>query len=77
MFHELHSRSLLKSTTWFIIAFLITFITLTIINKDWKAGLIESILVQMFKTFVYYLHERLWNKSNYGQRLKKPTVVMK
>lgn len=77
MFHEHPSRSVLKSITWFTIAFLITFITLAVINQDWKTGIAEAIAVQALKTIIYYLHERLWNKSNYGQRLKKPTVVMK
>jgi len=77
MFHELHSRSILKSTTWFILAFVVTFIALTLLNQDWKAGLIESIAVQALKTILYYIHERIWNKSNYGQRLKKPAVIMK
>jgi uncharacterized membrane protein len=77
MFHEHHSRSLLKATTWFLLAFTITFITLTIINQNWKTGLIEAGAVQALKSFVYYLHERIWNKSNYGQKLKKPAIVMK
>ncbi|MFA6604372.1 MAG: DUF2061 domain-containing protein [Patescibacteria group bacterium] len=77
MFHELHSRSILKSTTWFLLAFLITFIALGIINKDWKTGFWEAVAVQFLKTFIYYAHERLWNKSNYGQKLKKQTIVMK
>ncbi|MBT4210204.1 MAG: DUF2061 domain-containing protein [Candidatus Komeilibacteria bacterium] len=77
MFHEHHSRSLLKATTWFLLAFTITFITLTIINQDWKKGLLEAALVQALKAFVYYMHERIWNKSNYGQKLKKPAIVMK
>lgn len=77
MFHELHSRSLLKSTTWFTLAFLVTFIALTLLNKDWKTGLVESIAVQALKTVLYYAHERVWNKSNFGQRLKKPAVIMK
>lgn len=77
MFHEKHSRSLLKSTTWFITAFTITFIILTILSKDWQTGLLESIILQIIKALVYYIHERVWNKSNYGQKLKKPAIVMK
>ena len=77
MFHEHTSRSVLKSATWFTVAFLVTFITLTIITQDWKTSILESTLLQILKTFAYYIHERLWNKSNYGQKLKKPTLVMK
>lgn len=77
MFHEHASRSLLKSVTWFTLAFAVTFISLSLINQDWKTGLLESIMVQALKTVLYFIHERLWNKSNYGQKLKKPAIVMK
>ncbi|PLX25811.1 hypothetical protein C0580_01395 [Candidatus Parcubacteria bacterium] len=77
MFHEHASRSLLKSATWFTLAFAITFVSLSLINQDWKTGLLESIIVQALKSIVYFVHERLWNKSNYGQKLKKPSIVMK
>ena len=77
MFHELHSRSVLKASTWFILALALTFITLSILNKDWKTSLVEALLLQIIKAIVYYLHERLWNKSNFGQKLKKPAIVMK
>jgi len=77
MFHEHHSRSALKSLTWFILAFIVTFVFLSILNQNWKTGLLESISVQIIKAIVYYIHERLWNKSNYGQKLKKPAIVMK
>lgn len=77
MFHELHSRSILKSSTWFFLALFLTFITLSILNKDWKTSLVEALLLQIIKAIVYYLHERLWNKSNFGQKLKKPAIVMK
>jgi len=77
MFHEQNSRSILKSVTWFITAFSFTFIILTILSRDWRTGLLDSIILQIVKAFVYYIHERLWNKSNYGQKLRKPTIVMK
>lgn len=77
MFHEHHSRSLLKSSTWFILAFSITFITLTILSDDWKGALLDAMAVQALKVIVYYIHERLWNKSNFGQKLRKPAIVMK
>lgn len=73
MFHEHYSRSLLKSTTWFILAFMTTFLVLSILNKNWKVSFLEAVFVQILKIFLYYLHERLWNKSDYGQKLKNPS----
>lgn len=77
MFHEHHSRSFLKSATWFMTALTMTFATLTFLGNDWRTSLFDSIVLQVLKAFIYYLHERLWNKSNYGQRLRKPSIVMK
>lgn len=77
MFHEHHYRSILKAITWFVLAFLITFLILGFLNKNWTTSFVEALTVQALKALVYYLHERLWNKSDYGQRLKKPVIVMK
>jgi len=77
MFHEHPSRSALKTTTWFVTAFIMTFIILAILSKDWKTGLLDSIILQIIKASIYYIHERVWNKSDYGQKLRKPTIVMK
>ena len=72
IFHEHHYRSLLKSITWFILAFSLTFITLSVLNKDWKTGFWEAITLQIIKALLYYIHERLWNKSGFGQKIKSP-----
>ena len=77
MFHEHHSRSLIKSITWFALAFVISFLILFMINHDWITSFIEAILLQAIKAIAYYFHERVWNKSNFGQRLKKPAIVLK
>ena len=60
-----------------MVALTLTFITLSILNKNWKTGLAEAVILQIMKALVYYLHERLWNKSNFGQKLKRPAIVMK
>jgi len=70
MFHERHSRTTLKSITWFIVGFLVTFGVLIIFTKDWKVAVFDAGLIQVIKVFFFYLHERLWNRSNYGQHLR-------
>jgi uncharacterized membrane protein len=78
MFHEHHSRTFIKSITWFFSALVVTFIIMMIISGgDWLKSFVEAIIIQFIKMAVYYLHERIWNKSNYGQRLKKPALVLK
>ena len=32
---------------------------------------LAAILIQVIKFIFFYFHERIWNKSNFGQSLKK------
>jgi uncharacterized membrane protein len=71
MFHEKHSRTIVKSITWRLVAFGSTVIVLKIITGSWETSLWQSIIIHSIKTVLYYIHERLWNLSNFGQELKK------
>jgi len=75
MFHEHHSRSILKSITWFVTAFTMTFIMLTILSQNWRTGLFQSITLQIIKACVYYIYERVWNKSDFGQKIREANIV--
>jgi len=70
MFHELHSRSILKSITWTITGFSIAFLVLIIFTNDWRESILDAFIIQLAKLVFFYLHERLWNQSNFGQRLR-------
>ena len=70
MFHEHHSRSIIKSATWTLLALVVTFVILLIFVKDWKMALVDAFILQLIKSLFFYFHERLWNKTNFGQRLK-------
>lgn len=75
MFHEAHSRSIFKSITWMVTAFLITIIVLYIITKNWKIAILDAILIQAIKFVFFYIHERIWNKSNFGQKLNVKKMI--
>ena len=70
MFHEKHSRTIVKSITWRLLAFGATVIVLQLMINDWQTSLIHSVIIHSVKTVLYYIHERLWNISNFGQELK-------
>ena len=70
MFHERHPRTFLKSATWLVLAFVVTSLVLLLIEKDWQKALWYAFLIQLIKSVFFYIHERLWNRSNYGQELK-------
>ncbi len=64
-------RSLAKAITWRIIAFLVTIIAIYIYTKDIKESLIVGIGANVVKIFLYYAHERIWNRVRFG-RIKTP-----
>lgn len=70
MFHERHSRSITKSITWLIVAFAVTFIVLFLLEQDWQSALWHALVIQIVKFIVFYIHERVWNRSNFGQELR-------
>jgi len=71
MYNERHSRTIAKTITWRFIAFIATLIVLYLYSKDWNMSLRYSLVIQIIKLFLYYVHERMWNLSNFGLELKK------
>ena len=68
-------RSLAKAATWRVTASADTFvISYLITGKLTWASAIAGIEV-LTKMFLYYLHERLWNKVTWGKMLKKSKKV--
>ena len=74
MFHEKHSRTIFKSLTWRIIAFISSIIALYMLTNDLKMAINHSMIIHLVKTFLYYFHERIWNLSSFGQELKSKTI---
>jgi len=74
MFHEKHSRTIFKSLTWRIIAFISSIIALYMLTNDLKIAINHSIIIHSVKIFLYYFHERIWNLSSFGQELKSKTI---
>lgn len=70
MFHERHSRTIAKSITWRIIAFSSSMIILYLLTGNLEMSFYQSVVIHTVKTILYYIHERLWNISNFGQELK-------
>ena len=61
-------RSALKAITWRIIGTVDTFLLSWLITKEpVTAGAIASLEV-ITKTILYYLHERGWNKIQWGRK---------
>ncbi len=64
---DLHSRSIAKAISWRVIATLTTMSIVYILTRriDWTIEV--GIFDVLAKMLLYYLHERIWGKVNWGQ----------
>lgn len=68
-------RHILKSITWKILATSFTFLITWIITGNLKIGIGVGILDVIIKILLYYFHERIWYKSNFGVHHKRGKVL--
>ena len=69
-------RSLAKTLTWRIVATTDTFIIAWFITGEWTwASAIAGIEV-LTKMFLYYGHERVWNKISWAKEGKETHTVI-
>lgn len=68
---ESHLRTLFKTITWRIIATTTTVLTIYFWTKSWTLSLGAGLVANAFKTIFYYIHERIWNLTNYGRKILK------
>lgn len=60
-------RSIIKAITWRILALLITIIISFAILGSWSLSIAIGIVTSLLKTLFYYIHERLWERTNWGK----------
>jgi len=65
------TRSILKAVSWRIIGTLDTMALGWLITGNPIMGLKIGVLELFTKFALYYIHERLWIKSNWGTKKKK------
>ncbi len=68
---EQHKRTIVKTITWRIIALSVTIIVVYAYSGDVKASLVIGVTANFLKMFFYYIHERVWNRVQFG-RIKPP-----
>jgi len=71
LYMEHRKRSVIKALTWRVIAFLVTIIAVYIYSRDIKEALVIGVSANFVKIFLYYIHERIWNRVKFG-RVKIP-----
>lgn len=61
-----HKRHILKTISWRVLGTIDTIVIGGLITGDWKIGLSIGGVEVISKMTLYYIHERVWYKSNYG-----------
>jgi uncharacterized membrane protein len=60
-------RSLAKSITWRLIAIVVTFLVGFVMTGSLAFAASLSLLSNLINFILYYLHERVWLKINWGR----------
>ena len=64
---DLQKRTIVKTLTWRVTASLTTFIIAWILTGDFLIGVSIGSIEAIFKIFLYYFHERIWNNINWAK----------
>ena len=65
---ESHKRSILKAITWRVLATLVTTLVVYFVTKKVALALGVGFIDAAIKMFVYYAHERVWDRTRFGRR---------
>lgn len=60
-------RSFVKAVSWRVIATTTTMLIVYMLTNDFRVMTGIGILDILFKTAVYYMHERIWNTIKWGR----------
>jgi len=72
MVKESKRRSVLKAVSWRVTGTIDTFVISFLITGTIKMAASISLVEIATKMTLYFFHERLWNKINYGRIAEKP-----
>jgi len=75
MFRESNNRSILKTISWRFWATITTTALVFAFTGHFKIALVIGGIEILLKVFLYYFHERIWNKISFGKKEVKPSVI--
>lgn len=64
---ETHKRSMVKSITWRIIGVVLLGGITWSVTHDWKEMTLITVLFHSIRMVMYYFHERIWLRINWGK----------
>jgi uncharacterized membrane protein len=66
---EKHARTIFKTLSWRILASSTTLLLVYFFTNDVIISAGVCIIEMIVKTLIYYIHERVWDKTNYGRKM--------
>ncbi|MBI4396615.1 MAG: DUF2061 domain-containing protein [Elusimicrobia bacterium] len=69
---ENHYRSIVKAFSWRLTGTMDTILVSFLITRKFHLALSIGFVELFTKIFLYYLHERIWNKISFGRAKPAP-----
>lgn len=66
-----HTRSVVKAISWRVTGTVDTILISWLITREFKFALSIGLVELFTKIFLYYGHERLWNRISFGRMKTK------
>jgi len=66
-FYERHPRTIVKLITWRITMICTQTLAGYLATGSWLVGLQIAGMVAVINTFIFWLHDRIWNRFNWGR----------
>ena len=73
---ETRKRSIIKTITWRVLAYIITALTAYLFTRKLTLSLGIGFTDTGIKTLIYYGHERLWQRIKFGRKNEHPEDYM-
>ncbi len=73
---ESHRRSIAKALSWRLLATLITTTLVYLLTGKGEFAATVGLADTLIKFFIYFAHERLWNRISYGRQKSEPEYTI-
>lgn len=75
MYYESNRRSLLKTVSYRLWSTILTSLLVYVFTGQWMMALAIGSLEVLLKMFLYYGHERVWDRIQFGRKVAVPAVI--
>ena len=65
--YETHARAWFKSIVWRVLGIVILALISWIVTHDWKEVGVITIIFHTIRVLLYYFHERVWERIEWGR----------